>query len=101
MSRLGHGFDDLEPSAVLKGGNFCARGRDFRWIDRRKKHARLGAAFGQNATPRIDDEGMPECLAAVLVLAALRRREHEGSVLDRPRADKHMPMRLAGLLGEG
>ena len=44
---------------------------------------------------------MPECLAAVLVLAALRRREHEGSVLDRPRADKHMPMRLAGLLGEG
>ena len=64
-------------------------------------HARLGAAFGEDAAPGIDHQRMAEGLAAVLVLAALRRREHEGAVLDRARADEHMPMRLAGLSGEG
>src|SRR5215469_3439045 len=44
---------------------------------------------------------MAEGLATVLVLAALRGGQHEGAVLDRAGAIKHMPMRFAGLLGEG
>src|SRR5262245_1626229 len=101
MSWLRHRFDDLKPAAMLKGGDFRARSRDFGGIDRRQKDARLGAGLGQNAAPRICDEGMSECFPAVLVLAALCRREHEGAVLDRTRAHEHMPMRLASLLGEG
>src|SRR5262249_30496380 len=44
---------------------------------------------------------MAESLATVLVLAALRGRQHEGAVLDRAGAIKHVPMCFAGLLGEG
>ena len=44
---------------------------------------------------------MAEGVAAVLVMAALRGCEHEGRVLDRARAHQHVPVRLAGLLGEG
>src|ERR1700740_3571447 len=43
---------------------------------------------------------MAEGLARVLVQAALRRREHEATVLDRARADERVPVRLAGLPGE-
>src|ERR1035437_6601006 len=43
---------------------------------------------------------MAEGLAPVLVLAALCGGEHEAAVLDGAGADQHMPMRLAGLLGE-
>src|SRR5262249_39460934 len=43
---------------------------------------------------------MAEGVAAVLVPAALRGREHEGAVLDRARTHEDVPMRLAGLLGE-
>src|SRR5664280_3214144 len=43
---------------------------------------------------------MAEGLAPVLVLAALRGGEHEAAVLYGAGADQHMPMRLAGLLGE-
>src|SRR5262249_272854 len=43
---------------------------------------------------------MAESLATVLVLAALRGRQHEGAVLDRAGAIKHVPMCFAGLLGE-
>ena len=63
--------------------------------------AGLGAAFGQHAAPGIDHQRMAEGLAAVLVLAALRGREHEAAVLDRARAHQHVPVRLAGLPGEG
>src|SRR5262249_5207183 len=92
MGGLRHRFDDLEPPAVLERGDFRARGWAFGGIDHRQDYARLGAAFGENATPRVDDEGMAEGLAAVLVLAALRGRQHEGAVLDRAGAVKHMPM---------
>src|SRR6266542_5038585 len=44
---------------------------------------------------------MAEGRATVLVHAALRGREHVAAVLDRAGADQHVPMRLAGLLGEG
>src|SRR5262249_39169516 len=72
MGRLRHRFDDLEPSAMLERGDFRARGRDFGGIDHRQDHARLGVALGENAAPRVDDEGMAEGLATVLVPAALR-----------------------------
>src|SRR5262249_56687142 len=83
------------------GGSFAARGRALGGADPRQDHARLGVALGENAAPRVDDEGMAEGLATVLVLAALRSRQHEGAVLDRAGAVKHMPMCLASLLGEG
>ena len=44
---------------------------------------------------------MAEGVAAVLVAPALRGREHERRVLDRAGAQQHVPVRLAGLLGEG
>ena len=40
-------------------------------------------------------------LAAVLMLAALRGRDDKRAILDGPRTQQHMPMRLAGLPGEG
>ena len=78
-----------------------ARRGDFGRIDLGHDHAGLGAAFGEDAAPRIDHQRMAEGLAAVLVLAALRRREHEAAVLDGARAHQHMPVRFAGLPGEG
>src|SRR4030095_11930890 len=87
MSGLRHRFNDFESSTVLKRGYFRPRRGDLGGIECREDHARLGAALGQNATPRIDDEGMAEGFAAVLVVAALRGREHEGAVLDRTRAN--------------
>src|SRR5258708_39353918 len=98
---LRHRFDDLEPATVLERGDLRARGRDLGGIDYRQNHSRLGVTFGQNAAPRIHDEGMAEGLATVLVLAALRGRQHEGAVLDRARAVKHVPMSFAGLPCEG
>src|SRR3954447_1077012 len=44
---------------------------------------------------------MAEGLAAILMAPALRRREHESSVLDRASAHQHIPMRFAGLTGKG
>ena len=44
---------------------------------------------------------MAEGRPSVLVQAALRGGEHEGAGLDGAGADQHMPMGLAGLLGEG
>ena len=64
-------------------------------------HAGLGAALGDDAAPRIDHQRMAEGLAAVLVLAALRGREHVAAVLDGAGAHQHVPVRLAGLPGEG
>ena len=55
----------------------------------------------QHLAPRIGDERMAVGLAAVLVPAALRGRDHEGAGLDGPRPMEHVPVRLPGLLGEG
>ena len=70
-------------------------------VDLGDHDAGLGAAFGQNAAPRIDNQRMAEGFAPVLVLAALRGGEHKATVLDGARAHQHVPMRFAGLLGEG
>ena len=58
-------------------GTRAARRRDLGRIDLGEDHAGLGAAFGEDAAPRVDHQRMAERLAAVLVLAALRGREHE------------------------
>jgi hypothetical protein len=63
-------------------------------------HAGFGAAFGDNATPRVDDKRVPEGLAAILVQAALRRSQHERAVLDGPRTHQRVPMRFPGLARE-
>ena len=101
MRRLRHRLDHLEAAAVLQRRHAAARGRHFGRIDLGQDDARLGAALGEDAAPGIDHQRMAEGLAAVLVLAALRRREHEAAVLDGAGAIEHMPVRLAGLPGEG
>src|SRR5262249_26898625 len=94
---LGH----FEAPAVLKRRNFSSRRLYFGRIDAGEDHAGLAAAFGKNFAPWIDDERMSESLAAVLVTASLRRGKHECPVLDGARTVEHVPMRRAGLSGEG
>src|SRR6185312_4917100 len=98
---LGERLDHLEPPAVLQRGDAraCRCGR--RRIDLREDDAWLGAAFGEHAAPRIDDQRVAEGLTSVLVLSALCRRKNKTAVLDGARASEHVPMRLAGLCGEG
>ncbi len=51
--------------------------------------------------PGIDDQRMAEGLALVLVQPGLRGGEHEAAVLDGAGAQQRVPMRFAGLFGEG
>src|SRR5919106_4656160 len=95
--RLRHRLDDFEAPAMLQRGDARTGGRDRRGIDLGHDHARLTAAFGDDATQRVDDDGMPEGLAAVVVRAALRGSEYEAAILDRAGVHQEVPMRLAGL----
>ena len=61
----------------------------------------LLAHVEQHLAPRIDDQRMAEGLAAVLVTPDLGRGDDEQARLDRPRAQQHVPVRLAGRHGEG
>ena len=101
MGRLGQRFNHLEAAAVLQRRHPAARLGDLRRIDLGEDHAGLGAAFGNDAAPRIDHQRMAERLALVLMQAALRGRQHIAAVLDSARAIEYMPVRLAGLPGEG
>ena len=99
MRRLRHRLDHLEAPAVLQRRDARARRRDLGRIDLGHDDAGLGAALGEDAAPGVDDQRMAEGLAAVLVLAALRGREHEAAVLDRAgahRARANAPRRSAG-----
>src|SRR5215831_11946529 len=71
-----------------------------RRIDLRHYESRLGPAFGQDASPRVNHQRMAESLAAIFMLAALCSGEHETAVLDGTRALQHMPVGFAGLAGE-
>src|SRR5580700_9342981 len=93
-------LDQFETPAVKQRGNLRARGCRLRRIDFGEHNAGLRPALSENATPRIDNERMAESLSAVFVLAALGSGEDETAVLNRPRTQQHMPMRLAGLPGE-
>jgi hypothetical protein len=59
------------------------------------------ARFGDNVAPGVDDHAVAEGVAAVLVLAALRRSDDEAAGFDRAGALQDVPVRLAGRVGEG
>ena len=101
MLRAGLGIGDAEAPAVLQRRHGLAGGLNLRGVDLGKKHAGLDAAFGENLAPGGDDQRMPEGLTLVLVHAALRRGEDEATGLDGAGAQQRVPMRLAGLSGEG
>ena len=89
--------------AFFRLGIFLPRLRGKRRVDLgdRRCRARSCVGFGQDAAPGIDDQRMAEGFAAVLMLAALRGGDHERAVLDGAGAQQHVPVRLAGLPGEG
>ena len=70
-------------------------------VDLGHDDADLGAAVGHHLAPGIDDQGMAEGLASLGMLAALRRRDDVTAVLDRPGAQKRVPVGFAGDAGEG
>ena len=86
---------------MLERGDAGAGFRRGRKIDLGEDHAGLLAGLGQHLAPRRDDQAMAESGAPVLMQPALGGGEHEGAGLDSAGADQHMPMGLAGLLGEG
>jgi hypothetical protein len=85
---------------MLERRDARAGGRYLGGIDLRHDNARFHAAFGDDAAPRIDDEGMAEGLAAVLVLTACAAAK-TNEPFSMARARRSMPVRLASLLGEG
>ena len=101
MSWLGERLGQFKTPAMAERRNFGARGDDLRRIDFGNNHARLGAGFREDASPRIDHERMAERFPPAFVAAALRRGENETAVFDGTRAEEHMPVRLAGLSGKG
>ena len=89
--------DRLEIPRVLEVRHLAARGR--RGGQCRSRRAPRPAP-SPSASARTLPHGStisewPIGLAAVLVQAALRGGDDEGAVLDRARADQHMPVRLA------
>ena len=95
-------------SGSAKGRSFrsagmrCRASADLRRIDLRHDHLRpLAAALRQHLAPGRDDDRVAKGLAAVGVAAGLRGGNDEGAVLDGARPLQHMPVRLAGLAGEG
>src|SRR6516162_1185575 len=97
VGRLGQRFNEFETTPVMERRNSAACRDDLGWVDLCHDHARLGAALGQNAAPRVDDERMAVCLAAVFVLAALGGGEHEAAIFDGTCALQNMPVCFAGL----
>src|ERR1700722_3033031 len=101
VGRLGHRLDPFEAPAVTERRNPCPRRHNLGRIDFSHHDTRLGAALGENAAPRIDDQRMAESVAAVFVPATLCRGEAEPAVFERAGALQDVPMRLASLSGEG
>ena len=97
---LRRGDRDFKAAAMFKRGNTCTHTRDFFDVDLGDHDLRVRTAFGEHLAPRIDNHTMSEGLALVFVTASLRGGEHERTRFDRARALQHMPVRLAGLLGE-
>src|ERR1700677_4666893 len=101
MRRHRHRLDDLEAPPMLERRDPGAGGSHRGRIDFRHHNARLGFALGENTAPWVDHDGVTERIAAVLMMAALGRRQHETTILDGARAVEDMPMGVAGLVGEG
>src|SRR5579863_2444097 len=85
---------------MLETWNLGARFYGQLRIDVGGKNTRLGPTLRQNLAPGTDDQAVSVGSPAIGVQAALRRRDHEGAILDRPRAQQNVPVRLAGGLGE-
>src|SRR5258708_614547 len=100
VRRLRHRVDNFEASAMQERRNASPCGRDRGRVNFGDHNGGINAALREHAAPGIDDERVPKRIAAVLMAAALRRREDKATVLDRARAVEDMPVRLAGLLGE-
>src|SRR6185312_878200 len=92
---------DAEAASVLQRRHGFACGLDLGRIDLGEEHAGLDAAFGQNLAPGRNDQRVTVSLALVLMQARLCRRKDEAAGLDGAGAEQYMPMRLAGLAGEG
>src|SRR4051812_44636083 len=101
MIRTGFRIGQAEAAAMLQRRHGFSRGLDLRYIDLGEEHAGLDAALSEDLAPGRDDQRMAIGLALVLVQSGLRGGEYEAAGLDRTRAQQHMPMRFAGLAGEG
>src|SRR5690349_5134587 len=100
MRRFCNRLDDFKPPAMLKRWYSTPHGCNCRRVDICKNNPRLAGVLGQHLAPRIDDDRMAECFAAVLVEAALGGGNHETAVLNSAGAHQHVPVRLTGLLRE-
>src|SRR5258708_4186698 len=100
VRRLRHLIDNFQAPAMQEPTNASGGGRDRGGVNLGNHDGGVNVALREHAAPGVDDEGVPKRIAAVLVAAALRRREDKATVPDRARAVEHMPMRLPGLLGE-
>src|SRR5262252_1132222 len=100
LRRLRHRVNNFEAPAVLERRDASPRGSNRRRVNVGDHDGGINAALSEHAAPRVDDERVPKRVAAVLVAAALRCGEDKAAVFDRACAVQHMPMSLAGLLGE-
>src|SRR6185437_14257117 len=90
-----------EGAVMVEAGDLAPRLLGPFRIDLGSDDTRIRAAFRQDFTPRADNQAVTIGTPAVGVQAALRRGDHEGAILNRPRAKQHMPVRLAGGFGKG
>lgn len=91
----------LEVAVVLEHRDLRPRRVACADVDVGDDHAGVFPRLAQDAAPRIDDEAVAIGLAAVLMPPALGGGEDEGAGLDRPGPQEDVPVRLAGLPGEG
>ena len=60
-------------------------------VDLGHDHTGLVVGLGEDAAPGIDDDGMPEGLAPILMASGLRGRHHERARFDGAGAVQHRP----------
>src|SRR5688572_2905766 len=86
--------------AMLQGRQTCAQPLYVFGIDACDDHAGAAREPVDYDAPRVDDHAVAVGLAAVHVIASLRRRQHVGQVFDRARANQRCPVSPAGGFGE-
>jgi putative transposase len=70
-------------------------------LERLDHHAVTGRQLADDGAPGVDDERVPEALAALVVVAPLGGGDHPALVLDGPRPQQQVPVRPPGVRGEG
>src|SRR5262245_10229887 len=86
---------------MLEGRDALTRFRYLGTVKISNNDGSMNAAFGNDLAPWRYDEAVAVGLATALVFAGLRGGQDKASVLNGAGADQHVPMRLAGRLGEG